>query len=144
MLDRQLWKDAIAAGKVDDRSGSWVLNKALKEYLGKGKKRQSPKKHIAPVENAVMFMPLNSGEHGVTNDDIQKWSQLYPAVNISNELRAMIGWLDANPSKRKTASGIERFINSWLKRAQDKGGVGYSSGSKTNATMNNIEDWLNG
>ncbi len=34
----------------------------------------------------------------------------------------MTGWLDANPTKRKTARGIKRFVNSWLARAQDKGG----------------------
>ena len=29
MLDRELWKEAQNAGKLDERSGSWVLNKAL-------------------------------------------------------------------------------------------------------------------
>ena len=33
----------------------------------------------------------------------------------------MAGWLDANPSKRKTKRGILRFVNGWLAREQDKG-----------------------
>ena len=33
----------------------------------------------------------------------------------------MKGWLNANPKKKKTRSGINRFINNWLSREQDKG-----------------------
>ena len=35
----------------------------------------------------------------------------------------MVGWLDSNPTKRKTKRGINRFINNWLSNAQDKGGT---------------------
>ena len=35
----------------------------------------------------------------------------------------MKGWLDANPTKRKTSRGIKRFVNSWLAKEQDKGGA---------------------
>ena len=34
----------------------------------------------------------------------------------------MAGWLNSNPKKRKTKSGILRFINGWLSREQDSGG----------------------
>lgn len=34
----------------------------------------------------------------------------------------MRGWLLSNPNKRKTRRGIEKFINGWLSREQDKGG----------------------
>jgi hypothetical protein len=44
----------------------------------------------------------------------------YPAVDINVELRSMGGWLIANPNKKK--NNYERFITSWLKRCQDKGG----------------------
>lgn|GEM_PF-6837294 len=149
MLDNELWKSAIAAGKDDDRSGSWILNRALEAYLNKGKKKAKPKASTPAVtEPAVMFIPLNSGEHGVTQSDIDKYIQLYPAVDISAELRAMIGWCDANTQNRKTASGIKRFINAWLKRAQDKGGNGLGNAQQsglsrvTQKNLNNLEgDW---
>jgi uncharacterized damage-inducible protein DinB len=32
----------------------------------------------------------------------------------------MIQWLRDNPAKRKTASGMPRFINSWLSRIEPK------------------------
>lgn len=52
---------------------------------------------------------------------IDEWKELYPNVDVMQELRKMKGWLNANPKKRKTKSGILRFINSWLTREQDKG-----------------------
>ncbi|MFH1985983.1 MAG: hypothetical protein ABIL58_29455 [Pseudomonadota bacterium] len=46
--------------------------------------------------------------------------ELYPAVDVKNEIRAMAGWLDANPKNRKTAGGMKRFITNWLKKQQDR------------------------
>jgi len=68
-------------------------------------------------------MILNDGTDWQPEDeDVLKWQQLYPAVDVFQELNAMTGWLDANPTKRKTPRGIKRFVNSWLARAQDRGG----------------------
>lgn len=51
------------------------------------------------------------------------WEETYPAVDVRQELRKMAAWLDSNPSKRKTRRGVERFINNWLSRQQDRGGT---------------------
>lgn len=76
-----------------------------------------------PQEPAVFTIPLNDGtEHQVTKADYDRYVSLYPAVDVMQELRKMAGWLDGNPKNRKTKSGIKRFINSWLARAQDKAG----------------------
>lgn len=60
----------------------------------------------------------------VFQPDVDKWAELYPAVDILAELRKMAGWCDANPSKRKTKGGVQRFINGWLAKEQDRGGTG--------------------
>lgn len=71
----------------------------------------------------VISLPLIDGtEFGVTQEDIDKYASLYPAVDILQELRGMLGWLDANPNRRKTRKGIRRFINNWLSQEQDRGG----------------------
>ena len=54
--------------------------------------------------------------------DVIAWQRTYPAINVHQELMAMESWCDANPTKRKTKQGIKRFVNSWLSRAQDRGG----------------------
>ena len=60
--------------------------------------------------------------HDIYQKDIEKWNDLFPAVDVMQELRKMVGWLDSNPTKRKTRRGVSRFINNWLSNAQDKGG----------------------
>ena len=72
---------------------------------------------------AVISLPLNDGTFfDVSENDRAKWSQLYPSVDVLQQLRNMAGWCDANPTKRKTRGGIKRFITAWLAREQDKGG----------------------
>lgn len=71
----------------------------------------------------VISLPLNDGTFfDVLENDRAKWSQLYPNVDVLQQLRNMAGWCDANPTKRKTRGGIKRFITAWLAREQDKGG----------------------
>lgn len=55
-------------------------------------------------------------------EDITLWTETYPAVDVMFELGKMRSWIDANPTKRKTAKGIRKFINGWLGRCQDNGG----------------------
>lgn len=71
----------------------------------------------------VISLPLNDGTfYDVSENDRAKWSQLYPNVDVLQQLRNMAGWCDANLTKRKTRGGIKRFITAWLAREQDKGG----------------------
>lgn len=71
----------------------------------------------------VISLPLNDGTFfDVSETDKVKWSQLYPNVDVLQQLRNMAGWCDANPTKRKTRGGIKRFITAWFAREQDKGG----------------------
>lgn len=81
-------------------------------------------KNIKVVEveenKAVFELCTNTGElYPFYQDDIDSYKSLYPAVDVEQEMRKMIGWLDANPTKRKTKSGMKRFVNAWLARQQD-------------------------
>lgn len=79
--------------------------------------------NFAPDQQPVISLVLNDkSEFDVFQNQIAEWEELYPAVDVLQELRKMKGWLDANPSKRKTKNGIMRFINNWLSKEQDKGG----------------------
>lgn len=70
----------------------------------------------------VVELPLNDGDiYPVTQEQAAEWGSLYPAVDVMQQLRAMKGWLNANPAKRKTRRGILRFVNGWLSREQDRG-----------------------
>lgn len=81
-----------------------------------------------PEQNAEaqsgILLPLNDKTtYDVPEPKISMWAETYPAVDVRQELRKMAAWLDSNPTKRKTRRGIERFINSWLSRQQDRGGT---------------------
>lgn len=69
-----------------------------------------------------ILLPLNDKSfYDVPLDKIALWKETYLGVNVEQELKRMIAWLDSNPTRRKTRKGIGRFINSWLSREQDKG-----------------------
>lgn len=71
---------------------------------------------------AVVGIRLNDGTvHEVAESKASTWQKLFPAVDVKQELNKMRAWSDANPSKRKTKRGVERFIVNWLSREQDKG-----------------------
>lgn len=58
--------------------------------------------------------------HKVYEDDIKHYKELYPAVDVLQELKKMLGWIESNPKNRKTESGIKSFITRWLSKCQDK------------------------
>lgn len=91
------------------------------------------RKVSVPSNPPVISLPLNDGsEHPVTQEDVEKYKSLYPAVDVMQELRNMYGWLDSNKNRRKTKSGIRRFINSWLSKEQNNSGSQYRGNSNAN------------
>ena len=74
-----------------------------------------------PIEPSIITITLNDkSEYPIYQSMIDEWNELYPNVDVLQELRKMKGWSNANPAKRKTKKGIQRFINAWLAREQDK------------------------
>ncbi|MCD7824576.1 MAG: hypothetical protein LUH14_01190 [Clostridiaceae bacterium] len=112
-----------------------------------------PQAAAEPEEMPVITLLLNTGEeYRVMQKDVEEWMGLYPAVDVMQELRSMKGWCLANPTKRKTARGVTRFINSWLAKAQNSGGTpGYRSaynqsvagGSRVEQFAHGAREWAN-
>lgn len=81
----------------------------------------SPQGEVAQAQPAEISLPLISGAlYPIYPADVDHWKQLYPSVDILKELRKMLGWLEANPTRQKTAKGIKRFVSAWLAKEQDK------------------------
>lgn len=92
---------------------------------------------------SVPQMILNDGSaFYVTADDLKRWKELYPAVDVEQELRNMAGWLDANPTRRKTRSGIRRFITGWLAKEQNRERPGGRNGIQGTSTPDRIKRML--
>lgn len=94
----------------------------------------------APDRPSVISLLLNDKtEYPVYQEDINNWAELYPAVDVLQELRKMKGWLDANPERRKTKRGIKRFINSWLSKEQDRNSRAYTQSNTSSHTITETE-----
>ena len=70
---------------------------------------------------ATLPLPGTQGNYEVTDELLPAWKDAYPGVDIMQELAKMKAWLLANPKNRKTATGMGRFITSWLGRQQNRG-----------------------
>ena len=107
--------------------------------------------HNDKIESEPVLYKLQLNDNSyfeVTQSFYDELKPLYPAVDLDNEFNKMIGWLIGNPTKRKTKSGIKRFITSWLNKEQDRGGnkIYQSSTEKKSgfATHNYSEEEING
>ena len=80
----------------------------------------APSNEIATEPPVIEFILNDKTYYPITQKQVDKWSELYPNVDVVQQLRKMCGWLDANPKNRKTKGGILKFANGWLAREQDK------------------------
>ena len=80
----------------------------------------APSNFIATEPPVIEFILNDKTYYPITQKQVDKWSELYPSVDVMQQLRKMCGWLDANPRNRKTKGGILKFVNGWLAREQDK------------------------
>ena len=114
----------VAANRGDlPQVAAYARARGIQSNPIQSKSESNPNDCTEPQADSVPVaarLPLNDGsDFFVFEEQVQEWSKLYPAVNVPQELNAMIGWLNANPSRRKTKNGIKRFINGWLAREQD-------------------------
>ncbi len=57
----------------------------------------------------------------VEQEDLILWSNTFPNIDVYAQIMIMASWSLSNPSKRKTKAGIQRFVNGWLTKANQKG-----------------------
>lgn len=76
-----------------------------------------------PAGGSAVFLTLlsNRGEEvPVYESMVSLWEKTYPAVDVRTELQRMKSWCISNPTLRKTAQGMNRFCDNWLKKEQDR------------------------
>lgn len=74
-------------------------------------------------EQSVAMIPLADGsEFPVPASLASEYAAAYPGVDVAGELAQVRAWCLSNPRKRKTKTGVRRFLNSWLDRAQNQVG----------------------
>lgn len=72
----------------------------------------------APSEPPIIEMILKNGEiYPITRQDFEEYAKIYESQNMRIELLKMKKWLSDNSTRRKTKSGMSRFIMAWLERS---------------------------
>lgn len=71
---------------------------------------------------AMIEFPAKGGNWIANEADMIQWREAYPDINVDKEVGKMVGWLTANPNKRKTQRGMRAFVINWLNRADEVGG----------------------
>lgn len=103
--------------------------------------KSTPVKHFHTEEEVpYVELALRDGTtFPVYNSFIIELTNAYPGVNVPQELKKMDVWLKTNKSKRKTRTGIERFVNGWLNRTTPD--PSYQAGDIFMSTMKKLENW---
>lgn len=128
--------------ELENKTSNKITENVLQDTIDKdididNKNKKENILSIAPSKNEPVVISLilnDKSEYPIYQSDIDEWKNLYQSVDILQEIKKMKGWLDANPKKRKTKSGIKRFINSWLSREQDKPHMDASNTTLTKIT----------
>ena len=71
-----------------------------------------------------------------TAEDVSRWQQAFPGVDVRAALLRARAWVDADPKRRKTARGMKRYLTAWLGRDQDRGTYRNSLAVRNNQPRN--------
>ena len=108
---------------IDDRSS--LIGSDRRDRKGSDRRVSAELENSSsPPPNApvIAYLTLNGGtQHPIDEIQAGVWAGQYPYLDIEQELQKMAAWLDANPAKRKTPKGINRFVVNWLNKTQDNG-----------------------
>lgn len=75
---------------------------------------------VTPSSCAGKFKLNDGTDFLVSENDVDIYQQLYPAIDVRQELRNIEAWCLSNPANRKTRNGAKRFMNGWFSREQNR------------------------
>lgn len=99
---------------------------ATEDRIGKDSIGKDSINTIAPTSadiDAEVFdkLPcLSDKEHIIYRTDVETYKSRFPNIDVEQELRNAIAWVEANPKNKKTLSGAKRYITNWLIKSQNR------------------------
>lgn len=79
---------------------------------------------IALIDDPVVLTYPCAGEprlFQLRQSQVDRWSQLFPGVNVLSQCRKALGWCETNPRRIKTAKRMPSWLcNQWISNEQDK------------------------
>jgi hypothetical protein len=90
----------------------------------------SSDEHHSPPPVPFITIPLNDKtEFSIFTPMIDEWRNLFPKVDVEQELRNIRAWNLSDPTRRKTKTGILRHITTWMAKEQNKAGGNGGNGN---------------
>lgn len=87
------------------------------------------------------FVLKDGSYYEVPAEDLAKYKNTFPLVDVESELRVMECWCEVNKPKRKTRRGAGRFIVNWLTRKQEE--QSQRGAARRQASKSALEAWAN-
>lgn len=107
--------------KVKDKEKVKVKDISDTVMYTAGEPESADASSAAPEPADCEAIPLNDGsEWTPTREQFEEFERLYPALDVRQKFRDMRAWSLANPSNRKTRTGVLRFVTAWLTREQNR------------------------
>ena len=103
-----------------------------------GKSPKAPDNETLLPHRRIRMDPKTVRWTGILPDDIDRWKETWPAVDVEQQLREMEVWASAHRSQWK--QNWLRFIVHWLSKEQDKGGVQRPISPRSGTTPKTFEE----
>ncbi len=103
----------VCAERAQDVRSDVYLEKEKEKEVKKKKEKEADSSGIIlsyPTDGPVDTYHLRENQLGA-------WSAVYPSLDVLSECQKALIWIQANPTQRKTAAGMPRFLVNWLSRA---------------------------
>ena len=84
------------------------------------------------TEEPILGFPVNGDlknrEWWLTQTRLNTYSEAFPNMDVLAEFRKARLWLENNPTRRKTAKGMPRFLQGWIERSNNRGNAAQKAG----------------
>lgn len=91
-------------------------------------------------QDVLLVMPCTGGRSWtVTRGYLDGVRDAYPGIDLLSECRKAKVWLEANPRRKKTYTGMKAFLTSWFSRAQNhQGGAAYAQSGRASSLPESV------
>ena len=106
-------------------TGTGTDNEDVISCAARSEHRAAPDEEPADLD-VFMWAPVSGKRkfpkgYPITREMIARYRELYPGVDVEAQVRAAVGWSEANEKRRKTHGGYARHLNAWISKAQNQG-----------------------
>ena len=129
--------------RMNNTEGLKDLNIYINSSTMSSEQTSEPSGEKSESEIFLDFPTKDGTPYLVKKEAVRQYLELYPGVDVEQEIRSMKAWCLANPTKLKTVNGMPRFITSWLNRSCN-GGSRSKNTKKSNADMSRFDTFANG